>query len=48
MQDSFFFSKVCRGAMILNDLQITKEDLFMTLLFKIHINQIKEELDLLN
>lgn len=49
MQDCFFFSKVSRGVLLLNELQLNaKDEIFMSLLFKIHVDQIQEELDVLN
>lgn len=49
MQDSFFFSKMSPGALVLNELPIsTREELYMTVLFKIHSDQIQEDLDIIN
>ena len=48
MQDSFFFSRVTPGVLLLNELQLNaKDELFMGLLFKVHTAQVQEELDLL-
>ena len=48
MQDYFFFSKITKGVMLFNDMTINmKEELYMGLLFKVHVDQIEEELELL-
>lgn len=37
------------GALVLNELPIsTREELYMTVLFKIHSDQIQEDLDIIN
>ena len=46
MQDFFYFSKVTKGVHLLNDLKLSfSQDQFMCLMFKIHLDQICEELD---
>ena len=43
MQDCFYFCNVSRGVLLLNDVAIgtkDKEELFMTILFKVDLDQI--------
>jgi len=48
MNDCFYFSKVTRGALLLNDVEINwKDELFTCLLFKIHMQEIQDELQMM-
>ena len=41
MTDCFYFSKVTRGALLVNDVEIAfKEEMFTCLMFKIHMQEI--------
>lgn len=49
MIDCFYFSKVTRGLLLLNEVEINfKDELFTCLMFKIHTQEIQDELNALN
>lgn len=48
MTDCFYFSKVTRGVLLLNDVDISwKDEMFTCLLFKIHMQEIENEIQIL-
>jgi len=45
LQDSFFFSKVTKGVLLLNDVKLAfKEDLFFCIMFNVNLEAIQEEM----